>query len=84
MENLDGFGLIWTDFGVKTWMYKRKDALLMCLHDQDEIALVLDLRNQKIALRSNKHLSVARFYERIAANPDQAQLMCQLNITDIH
>ena len=25
MENLDGFGRIWTDFVVKTWMYKRKD-----------------------------------------------------------
>ena len=43
----------------------------------------LELRNQKISLCSNKHLSVARFYEQIAANPDQVQLMCQLNITDV-
>ena len=57
--------------------------ILMRLHDQDLIVLVLDPRNQKISLRSNKHLSVAHFYERTAANPDQVQLMCQLNITDI-
>ena len=25
MENLDGFGLIWIDFGFKSCMYKRKD-----------------------------------------------------------
>ena len=43
----------------------------------------LELRNQKISLCSNKHLSVARFYEQIAANPGQVQLMCKLNITDV-
>ena len=43
----------------------------------------LELRNQKISLCSSKHLSVARFYKLIAANPGQVQLMCQLNITDV-
>ena len=43
----------------------------------------LDLRNQKISLRSNKHFPVPRFYELIALNQDQV-LRCKLYITDIH
>ena len=31
--DLDSFGRIWIDFGLKTWMYKRKDRRLFELSE---------------------------------------------------